>query len=83
MTTDFSPEEFAAQFHKFLEYMNAHAPEPGPGGPPIAERIRAFLQAESTSLAIVKEDFLERDLPNLQRAFDHYLAGPERFAEQV
>jgi hypothetical protein len=49
----------------------------------LLDRLLAFIEADVTSLAIQREDFLERDLPNLQRAFDHYLAQPGRFSEQV
>jgi hypothetical protein len=83
MTPDFSPSEFAAQFQRFLEFVNAQAPPPAPPGPLLNQRILGFLQAESTSLSVLAEHFLERDLPNVQRAFDHYLAGPERTAELV
>ncbi|MGH2523056.1 MAG: ATP-binding protein [Anaerolineales bacterium] len=80
MSPDFSPAEFGAAFQKFMEFVNAQAP-PAQPGPPLVDKIIAFLGADPASLVILKETFLERDLPNLQLAFDYFLTGPERSAE--
>ncbi len=83
MSPEFSPPEFGAAWQKFIEYVNSQAPPPEPPGPILADRILGFLGAEAASLTLLKERLLERELPNLQMAFDHYLTGPERYAEQV
>jgi hypothetical protein len=81
--TDFSPKAFGASWQKFLDYMAAQARPSEPSAPLLVDRLQAFMAAELTSLVILRERFLERDLPNLQMALDHYLTGPDRFAEQV
>jgi hypothetical protein len=83
MTTTFSPAEFGAAWQKFIEYVNAQTPPPEPSPPALADKITTFLGADPTPMTILKEGFLERDLPNLQLAFERYLAGPGRSAEQV
>ncbi len=83
MTQDFSPAEFGAAWHKFIEFVNSQIPPPEPPPPLLADRITSFLGVDPTQLVVVKESFLDRDLPNLQIAFDFYLTGPERSAEQV
>jgi hypothetical protein len=83
MTTDFDPAAFGEAWQRFIEHINAHIPPPAPPAPLLVDKLLAFLGAEPTSLVIHKEQLLERDLPNLQRAIDHFLAGPDRYAEQV
>ena len=83
MPTEFSPAEFAAEFQKFIAFVNAQAPQPAPAAPTLSDKILAFMDAAPTSMVILTEKFLERDLPNLQRAFDHFLTGPDRFADQI
>ncbi len=83
MAPDFSPAEFGAAWHKFIEYVNAQVPPPDPAAPSLADRITSFLGADPTAMIILKEGFAESDLPNLQLAFDHFLTEPGRSAEQV
>lgn len=82
-TPEFSPAEFGAAWQKFIEYVNTQVPPPEPTAPPLADKITAFLGADPTTMVILKESFLERDLPNLQIAIDRFLTGPERWAELV
>ena len=83
MTSDFSPEAFGIAWQRFIEHINEVTPPTEPTGPPLADKLLAFLQAEPTSLVLLNEHLLERDLPNLQIAMDHYLLGPECSAELV
>src|SRR5260221_3095699 len=83
MTSDFSPEAFGIAWQRFIEHINEVTPPTEPAGPPLADKLLAFLQAEPTSLVLLNEHLLERDLPNLQIAMDHYLLGPEGSAELV
>ncbi|HLE29773.1 MAG TPA: AAA family ATPase [Anaerolineales bacterium] len=83
MSSDFSPAEFGAAWQKFIEYVNAQVPPPESPTPPLADKLTAFMGADPTSMTILKETFLERDLPNLQLAFNHFLTGPERSAELI
>jgi hypothetical protein len=83
MTSEFSPAEFGLAWQRFMEHINEATPRPGPTEPPLVEKLMAFLQAEPTSLVLIKENLLERDLPNLQIALDSYLSGPERSSELV
>jgi hypothetical protein len=83
MSLEFSPAEFGAAWQKFIEYINANTPPPEPPPPPIVTRLTTFLNAEPTSMIILKEAFLERDLPNLQIAMDRFLTDPERTAELI
>ena len=66
-----------------MEFVNAQPPQPQPSVPASANKIMAFSAAAPTSMVILRESLLEHDLPNLQIALDHFLTGPERFAEQV
>jgi hypothetical protein len=83
MPDEFSPEAFGAAWQKFIEYVNAQAPPPAPPQPLVVDKLLAFMQAEPSSLIIVRERLLERDLPNLQAGLERYLTGPERYAEPV
>ncbi len=86
MTTgnaDFPIADFGRAWQQFMEHVNAHTPPLEPTAPPLADKITAFLEADPTSMVILKESFLERDLPNLQLAFDHFLTGPERSADLI
>ncbi len=82
MSQDFSLAEFGAAWQKFIEHVNEHTPA-RESAPPLAAKLTAFLGAEPTHAIILKETFLERDLPNLQLALDRILAGPGRSAEQT
>jgi hypothetical protein len=81
MIPEFSFAEFGAIWQKFMEHVNAHAPAQNSTTPPLADKIQAFLEADPTPMVILQETFLERDLPNLQLAFQHFLTGPERLAD--
>ena len=83
MTQEFSPAEFGAAWHKFIEFVNSQAPPPEPPPPPLTDRVAAFLGGDPSQMAIVKESFPERDLPNIQIAFDRFLTGLDRSAEQI
>lgn len=83
MTQEFSPAEFGAAWHKFIEYINSQAPPPEPPPPPLTDRVAEFLGGDPTQMAIVKENFPGHDLPNVQIAFDRFLTGLERSAEQI
>ena len=62
MTTEFSPAEFGAAWQKFIEFINSQVPPPEPPALPLVDKIITFLGADPTSLVILKEQFLERDL---------------------
>ncbi len=83
MTPDFSPAEFGAAWHKFIEFVNSQIPPSEPPPPLLADKITAFLGVDPTQLVVVRESFADRDLPNLQIALDYFLTGPERSAEQA
>src|SRR6186713_1470619 len=83
MNSDFSPEAFGLAWQRFMEIVSAATPPAVPPEPALLDRLIGFLQAEPTSLIIIREMMLERDLPNLQVAMEHYLQGPERSAELV
>jgi hypothetical protein len=83
MSDDFSPAEFGAAWQKFIEYVNGQIPTPEPPAPPLMNKLLAFMEADPTQMVILNESFLVRELPNVQLAFNHYLTGPERFAEQL
>lgn len=82
MADPFNPAEFGAAWNKFIEYINSQIPPPEPPPPQLVDRIKSFLEGDPSQMIIVKESLLERDLPNLQIAFDRYLTGPDRSAEQ-
>jgi hypothetical protein len=83
MAQEFSPAEFGAAWHKFIEYVNSQVPPPEPPPPPLIDRVTAFLGGDPAQMAIVKESFPDHDLPNVQIAFDRFLTGLDRSAEQV
>jgi len=83
MPDDFNPAEFGAAWHKFIEYINSKVPPPEPPPPSILDRITEFLNIDPAQMVIVKESFADRDLPNLQIAFDRFLTGPDRAAETI
>jgi hypothetical protein len=83
MTSDFSLEEFGLAWQGFMEHINEVTPRSEPAAPPLIDKLVAFLQAQPTSLVLLNEHLLGRDLPNLQIAMDRYLLGPERSAELV
>lgn len=83
MSDTFNPAEFGAAWQKFIEYINEHTPPDGPTPPMLLDRIKTFLEDDPSQMVIVKQDFPDRDLPNLQIAFDHFLTGPNRSAEQT
>ncbi len=83
MSTDFSPAEFGAAWQKFIDYVNGQVPPPEPAPPPLMHKLMEFLEGDPTQMAVVSESFLVRELPNVQLAFNHYLTGPERFAEHL
>lgn len=83
MSDTFNPAEFGAAWQKFIEYINEHTPPDGPTPPMLLDRIKTFLEDDPSQMVIVKQDFPDRDLPNLQIAFDHFLTGPGRSAEQT
>lgn len=83
MASDFSPAEFGAAWHKFVDYINLQVPPPEPPIPSLKDKIIAFLGDDPKSMTILKELFLERDLPNLQIALDRFLHKPQRSAEKV
>jgi len=83
MTSDFSLEEFGLAWQRFMERVTEVTPPPEPASPPLVDKLMGFLQAQPTSLVLLNEHLLIRDLPNLQIAMDRYLLGPGRSAELV
>ena len=81
MTNDFNSADFGAAWQKFIEHVNSQIPPPEPPPPLLVDRIKSFLEGDPSQMIIVKENFLDRDLPNLQIALDRYLTGPERSSE--
>jgi hypothetical protein len=83
MTQDFDPAEFGASWQKFIEFINSQIPPPEPPPPLIIDRITNFLAGDPAQMVVVKENFPDRDLPNIQIAFDRFLTGPDRSSEQT
>ncbi len=68
--SEFQPTEFAAAFSDFLEFVSANAPKKDRKKALLADRVEQFLEADASSLEIVREEPLARDLPNVQVAID-------------
>src|SRR5438093_13678411 len=76
----FSFREFGASFKTFLDQVSAQAPA---AEAPFVQRLRGHFGVDPVKLPIVAETFPHADHPNVQVAFDTYLAAAGRSATVI
>lgn len=74
---EFSPEEFARTFQRFLEWLPMAAAREGS----VAARLREHFGADPSTYPVTSTTVPEYDRPNLQVGLDAYLSKPGRSAE--